>query len=54
MNYLIGFIIFIEGVSIMIDPAPSINPFGIPKGFIDGAGSIIIDTPSIKIIKPIK
>ena len=32
MNYLIGFIIFIEGVSIRIDPAPSINPFGIPKG----------------------
>ena len=32
MNYVIGFIIFIEGVSIMIDPAPSINPFGIPKG----------------------
>lgn len=32
MNYLIGFIVFIEGVSIMIDPSPPINPFGIPKG----------------------
>ena len=32
MNYLIGFIIFVEGVSIMIDPNPWINPFGIPKG----------------------
>lgn len=32
MNYLIGFIIFIEGVYIVIDLNPSINPFGIPKG----------------------
>ena len=32
MNYLIGFIIFIGGLSIMMDPALSTNPFGIPKG----------------------
>jgi len=32
MNYLIGFIIFLEGISIMIYLNPSINPFGIPKG----------------------
>ena len=32
MNYLIGFIIFVEGLSIMMDPNPPINLFGIPKG----------------------
>ena len=32
MNYLISFIIFVGGVSIMIDLNPWINPFGIPKG----------------------
>jgi putative NADH dehydrogenase subunit 6 len=32
MNYLIGFIIFAGGLSILIDPAPSINIFGLPKG----------------------
>ena len=32
MNYLIGFIIFVEGLSIMMDPNPLINLFGIPKG----------------------
>lgn len=32
MNYLIGLIIFIEGLSIMMDPNPPINLFGIPKG----------------------
>ena len=32
MDYLIGFIIFVEGLSIMMDPNPPINLFGIPKG----------------------
>ena len=32
MNYLIGFIIFAGGLSILIDPAPPINIFGLPKG----------------------
>ena len=31
MNYLIG-IIFAGGLSILIDPAPPINIFGLPKG----------------------
>ena len=32
MNYLIGFIIFAEGLSILIDPTPPINIFSLPKG----------------------
>jgi len=32
MNYLIGFVIFVEGLSILVDPAPPINIFGLPKG----------------------
>ena len=32
MNYLIGFIIFAGGLSILVDPAPPINIFGVPKG----------------------
>ena len=32
MNYLIGFVIFAGGLSIIVDPAPPINIFGIPKG----------------------
>ena len=32
MNYLIGFVIFAEGLSILVDPAPPINIFGLPKG----------------------
>lgn len=32
MNYLIGFIIFAGGLSILVDPAPPINIFGLPKG----------------------
>lgn len=32
MNYLIGFIIFAGGLSILIDPTPPINIFGLPKG----------------------
>ena len=32
MNYLIDFIIFVEGLSIIMDPNPPINLFGIPKG----------------------
>ena len=32
MNDLIGFIIFAGGLSILIDPAPPINIFGLPKG----------------------
>ena len=32
MNYLIGFIIFAGGLSILEDPAPLINIFGLPKG----------------------
>lgn len=32
MNYLIGFVIFAGGLSILVDPAPPINIFGLPKG----------------------
>ena len=32
MNYLIGFVIFAGGLSILEDPAPLINIFGLPKG----------------------
>lgn len=32
MNYLIGFIIFAGGLSILVDSAPPINIFGLPKG----------------------
>ena len=32
MNYLIGFIILAGGLSILVDPAPPINIFGLPKG----------------------
>ncbi len=32
MNYLIGFIILAGGLSILVDPAPPINIFGVPKG----------------------
>ena len=29
---LVGFVIFAEGLSILVDPAPPINIFGLPKG----------------------
>ena len=32
MNYLIGFVIFAGGLSILEDPASLINIFGLPKG----------------------
>ena len=32
MNYLIGFVIFAGGLSILEDPARLINIFGLPKG----------------------
>ena len=32
MNYLIGFVMFAGGLSILEDPAPLINIFGLPKG----------------------
>ena len=32
MNYLIGFIIFAGGLSILVDPISPINIFGVPKG----------------------
>ena len=38
MNYLIGFIIFAGGLSILVDPAPQKNIFGLPKGDVISYG----------------
>ena len=38
MNHLIGFIIFAGGLSILVDPAPQKNIFGLPKGDVISYG----------------